>query len=232
MTGMCPTSLPVPRTEGWWKPQFEQQLIHLKGKSIGTLMIGDSLAARWPSHVVWPGGTLPQKFAIGGDRTQHILWRIMQLDLVGLDPEEVVIFAGANNITSGPTVEAVAQGIVVIVRYVRSQIPHRKVTTMAVPLRGEKFEYKREFIETVNRHVAGEMGALRSDYIDTNVAFLHATGGVNPSYLFDDEVHYSASGYVFLAGYVARARQNQPYRSFSASIRHFLSGKSHRGSTR
>lgn len=211
MNQTFPTCLPTPRTEEWWTPKFQQQIAYLAGIKISTLMIGDSLAANWPKHVPWPGGGTVYRFAIGGDRTQHILWRLMQLDLADINPDQVVIFAGANNITSGPTEEAVAEGILSIVRHVRAQLPDQKVTTMAVPLRGANFEYKRGFIDRVNQLVGQQVGTLKSRHVDTNPAFLCASNGVNPSYLFDDEVHYSAVGYTFMAGYIDSMQRHQPF---------------------
>ena len=154
-------------------------------------------------NILWPESATPVvRYAIGGDRIEHILWRVHHLDWTVSRPGKIILFAGANNVTSGPTPEAISQGIQFLVQQIQEKNPESAITVMAIPLRGADFTYKREFIEKTNRLTEEACEKYSYSFLDTNAAILRASGGRNPSFLFDDEVHYSEKGYTFIAGIV------------------------------
>src|SRR5437016_4589651 len=57
-------------------------------------------------------------FGIGGDRTQHVLWRAMDGELENVHPKVVVLMIGTNNSNSDPA-DQIAAGVTRIVQYVR-----------------------------------------------------------------------------------------------------------------
>lgn len=64
--------------------------------------LGDSITAGWGSKKeIWNtafGQYKPANFGIGGDRTQHVLWRITNGELEGTKPKAVVLMIGTNNL--------------------------------------------------------------------------------------------------------------------------------------
>src|SRR5260370_4636658 len=83
------------------------------------VFLGDSITAGWggAGKEVWAksfGQYTPANFGIGGDRTQHVLWRIENGELDGLKPKAAVIMIGTNN-TRGDSAESIAKGVTKIV---------------------------------------------------------------------------------------------------------------------
>ncbi|MEY4938915.1 MAG: hypothetical protein RIQ93_650, partial [Verrucomicrobiota bacterium] len=64
-----------------------------RGKSgpIGVLFLGDSITQGWTNAPhIWEhyyGGYQPANFGIGGDQTQHVIWRIQNGELDGIKPK-------------------------------------------------------------------------------------------------------------------------------------------------
>src|SRR3954447_23568880 len=71
------------------------------GKPIDILFMGDSITQGWNSRAkdlfektYGPGAV---NFGIGGDRTQHVIWRIENGELDGINPKVMVLMIGTNN---------------------------------------------------------------------------------------------------------------------------------------
>ncbi len=65
------------------------------------IFLGDSITNGWSRQTeLWEksfGKYKPANFGIGGDRTQHVLWRIENGELEGIHPKAVVLMIGTNN---------------------------------------------------------------------------------------------------------------------------------------
>ena len=72
-----------------------------------------------------------QVFDMGfrGDRTQNVIWRVVQGALGGYDPDEVVVSVGANN-RPGNTDEEISAARRRIVSLVRARVPRAKITLL------------------------------------------------------------------------------------------------------
>ena len=82
--------------------------------NIGLLFLGDSIIEGWSGRgkQVWEksyADLKPANFGIGGDRTQHVLWRIDNGELDGISPKVLVLMLGTNNLGSNPN-EQIAKG--------------------------------------------------------------------------------------------------------------------------
>ena len=70
------------------------------------LFLGDSITDHWPrwSKESWAqfAKYKPLNFGIGGQHTEHILWRIRNGELEGIHPKVVVLLLGTNNIGHTP----------------------------------------------------------------------------------------------------------------------------------
>ena len=86
--------------------------------NVDLLFLGDSITQGWSGAAkTWDRFYGPRKaanFGIGGDRTEHVLWRIQNGELKGIEPKVVVLMIGTNN-ASGSTPDEIAQGVTAIV---------------------------------------------------------------------------------------------------------------------
>ena len=135
-----PATAPTPRDANWVKRHEGFVAIAKKG-DVDVLFLGDSITDAWRNKPAQPTGekrfgTLkPANFGIGGDRTQHVLWRLNNGELDGIQPKVVVLMIGTNNTGSDPA-DQIAEGITAIVKTIRDKSPKTKVMLLAVFPRG------------------------------------------------------------------------------------------------
>lgn len=161
------------------------------------LFLGDSITAGWAGQKnIWEksfGTWRPANFGIGGDRTQHVLWRITHGELEGIQPKAVVLMIGTNNSGSDPA-DDIAQGITKIVETLRAQLPSTRVLLLAVFPRGEKPGPTREKLKQVNDTIAKLDDGKHVHYLDIGAKFLEADGTLTRE-IMPDYLHLSAKGY-------------------------------------
>jgi len=163
------------------------------------LFLGDSITAGWGSKSeIWNkafGDYQPANFGIGGDRTQHVLWRITHGELDGIRPKAVVLMIGTNN-SSTDSAEGIASGITKIVETIREKQPQAKILLLAVFPRGEKAESNpaREKLQKVNAIVAKLDDGQHIHYLDIGEKFLQPDGSLSKD-IMPDFLHLSAAGY-------------------------------------
>ncbi len=122
--------------EGFMKSHENFLKIAKEGKA-KLVFLGDSITAGWAGKNgkdIWEkafGKYKPANFGIGGDRTQHVLWRIENGELDGIKPKAFVIMIGTNN-SGGDPAEAIAKGVTKIVKTVRAKQPQAKILLLAI----------------------------------------------------------------------------------------------------
>ena len=90
-----PALTPVPRsTPTNWMARHEGFLAEAKQGTYDLVFLGDSITDRWRKSgaAVWRQYYAPRhalNLGIGGDRTQHVLWRLENGELNGLKPKVV-----------------------------------------------------------------------------------------------------------------------------------------------
>src|SRR5947207_2154262 len=98
-----PAIVPVTRANPTnWLSRHEEFVKQAKTGGIDLLFMGDSITDNWRNKGknVWDKFYAPRhaaNFGIGGDRTQHVIWRIENGELDGLDPKVIVLMIGTNN---------------------------------------------------------------------------------------------------------------------------------------
>src|SRR5262249_39740333 len=102
-----PAAMPSPRMakdnkpDAGWIKRHEGFVEIAKKGDVDVLFLGDSITDGWRGQKkVWEGafGAMkPANFGIGGDRTQHVLWRIQNGELDGIKPKVAVLMIGTNN---------------------------------------------------------------------------------------------------------------------------------------
>ena len=163
------------------------------------LFLGDSITAGWAAKKdIWEkafGQYKPLNFGIGGDRTQHVLWRITHGELDGIHPKAVVVMIGTNN-SATDEATGIARGITKIVETLRMKQPQAKILLLAVFPRGEKASPnpQRDKLKQVNATIAKLHDGKMVHYLDIGDKFLQPDGSISKE-IMPDFLHLSPAGY-------------------------------------
>ena len=161
------------------------------------LFLGDSITAGWAGQkAIWEkafAAYKPANFGIGGDRTQHVLWRIQNGELEGIKPKVAVLMIGTNNSAADPA-EGIAKGVTKIVQTIREKTPATKILLLAVFPRGEKPNPQREKIQQVNKIIAKLDDKKNIFFLDIGSKFLQP-GDTLTKEIMPDFLHLSPAGY-------------------------------------
>jgi lysophospholipase L1-like esterase len=180
--------------------EFHQQfLARAKQGNVDLLFLGDSITRGWAGRgkAVWDQRYEPlhaANFGIGGDRTQHVIWRIENGELEGIKPRVAVIMIGTNN-SGNDSAEDIAAGVTKIVTLVRTKLPNTKVLLLAVFPRTRPNEEQRvATIKQVNQIISKLDDGKTVRYLDTGSKFLGPDGKV-PTDIMPDGLHPNEKGY-------------------------------------
>ena len=173
-----------------------------RGKQPATvLFIGDSITERWQKDgaKVWPHYDQYQAadFGIGGDRTQHVLWRIANGELDVIKPKVTVLMIGTNNLRYGEP-DKISEAIEMIVKQIREKTGS-KVLLLGIFPRGAdptKDEVKmfRGKIAKINERIAKLDDKKDIKYLDIGSAFLEKDGTISKE-VMKDGLHPTEEGY-------------------------------------
>ncbi len=188
----------------------EKFLATAKERKAQLLFLGDSITAGWggAGKEVWAktfDAYRPANFGIGGDRTQHVLWRITNGELDGIKPRVTVIMIGTNNVSSSPAGD-IARGVTKIVETVRTKLPQTKILLLAIFPRGEKPEGKlgafNEKIKEVNATIAKLDDRKHIHFLDIGPKFTQGKDVLDKA-IMPDFLHLSPAGYQIWADAIA-----------------------------
>jgi lysophospholipase L1-like esterase len=192
-----PAAAPGPRDKGWVKRHDGFVEIAKKG-NVDVLFLGDSITDGWRGQKkTWDaafGAYKPANFGIGGDQTQHVLWRIQNGELDGIKPKVAVVMIGTNN-TGGHSAEQIADGIKAIVTTIHEKSPDTKVLLLGVFPRGKMIPNNQNTkIIEINKVIAKlDDGGKKVKYLDIGEKFMK--DGQIPGDIMPDYLHLSAAGY-------------------------------------
>ena len=195
---LAETVKPSERDE-WWKSMHDSFLTQTKAGKIDLLFLGDSITQGWAaegSKEVWEryyGSRKAANYGIGGDRTQHVLWRLEHGEVDGIKPKVVVLMIGTNNVGSDSAAD-IAAGVKAIVDRLRKALPDTKVLLLGVFPRGEKPDDTREKLKEVNARIARLDDGKMVDYLDIGRHFLNEDGSISAE-VMPDFLHLSKKGY-------------------------------------
>ena len=176
-----------------------------KQGGIDLLFLGDSITAGWGGNgkEVWAkqyAKCNPANFGIGGDRTQHVLWRIENGELDGIKPKVIVLMIGTNNIGGRRRREDRRRASRRSWRR-RSAKTGAKVLLLGVFPRGESPEKgakQRAKITQINEIVSKLDDGKNVRYLDMKDKFLQPDGTIAKE-IMPDYLHLAAAGYAIWA---------------------------------
>jgi lysophospholipase L1-like esterase len=205
-TAEHPTT-PAPR-DGAWIKMHQSFLERKKQGKIDLLFLGDSITQLWfgegepgkSPREVWDkfyGRRHAANFGIGGDRTQHVLWRLDHGEVDGIKPKVVVLMIGTNNVHADTPAE-IADGVTAIVKVLRKKLPVSKILLLAVFPRGEKPDATRDRLNAVNLRIKKLDDGKMVRYLDIGSKFLNEDGTASRD-VMPDFLHLSGKGYAIWA---------------------------------
>jgi beta-glucosidase len=194
---------PAPRPDPNWIKNRHEKLndeVRKRRDEIKLLFIGDSITDAWsgPGKEQWNKRFAPRgavNLGIGGDRTQHVLWRLENGNIEGLKPKAAVLMIGTNNSNGRDhTAEEIADGIKAIVAKLRKELPETKILLLAIFPRGEKPNPQREKNAQASKMASEVADGKMVHYLDIGDKFL-GDGGVLSKEIMPDLLHLSPKGY-------------------------------------
>jgi lysophospholipase L1-like esterase len=206
---------------GWMKRHEGFVVISKKG-DVNVLFLGDSITDAWSGQKAWKKYLQPLKaanvdqveqfvlalgwkkyfqplkaanFGIGGDRTQHVLWRIEQGQLDGIKAKVAVVMIGTNNSNNQDNTEAeILEGVAAIVQQIRTRQPDTKILLLGIFPRGKTFSAQRGKILQVNEALARLDDGSHIFYLDLGSQYIENDGSISKS-IMPDYLHPNEAGY-------------------------------------
>lgn len=191
---------PAPRPDGWWQDLHKKFNERAKQGDVELLFLGDSITQGWNDNEVWQKHYTPRKaanFGIGGDQTQHVLWRIENGNLDGIQPKLAVLMIGTNN-ASANSAEEIADGIKAIIAKLREKLPETKILLLAIFPRGEAPNPTRDKLAQASQLASAVADGKQVRYLDIGPKFLAADGSISKE-IMPDFLHLSPQGYAIWA---------------------------------
>ena len=154
---MCAATHPCPRdSKRGWRRTHERNVLTSTSTDARVCLIGASIIGGlqrypriWRKH--FSGTVRAVNFGVGGDKTQHTLWRATN----GETPASarcVVVGVGNNNIDDDPP-HKIANGIFAIGQSFQKALPGVKVLLAGLLPRDEVFSIRRDRQQDVNDHL-------------------------------------------------------------------------------
>ena len=235
---------------GYWQKREADIAVQLRDtealSKVKLVFLGDSITDFWQlGDNPWVTGQLFGKqswdesftgasaenlalnLGISGDRTEHVLYRILpasagglgQLDATELQPDVIVLLIGVNNTWAEetPVVDSVVAGIVQVVNAVHARKPDARIVLQSLIPTNDPVK-NRDALLPINRRIedlaASPQFSGFVSYLDLYPLFADAAGQQISGYFVSDGVHPNQSGYRVwrdrLVPYLRELRARQP----------------------
>lgn len=181
------------------------------------VFLGDSITAGWAGRgrAVWAEKWTPLKaanFGIGGDRTEHIIWRLQNGNYDGLNAKLTVLMIGTNNtghegremkehggVKYSSPAEDTAKGVEEIIKILRKKQPEMKILLLAIFPRGADTSHPMRIQnEETNALISKLADGETVHWLNINQAFLQSDGVLTKE-IMPDLLHLSEEGYAIWA---------------------------------
>jgi lysophospholipase L1-like esterase len=189
-----------------WVARHEGFVREAQKGGIDILFLGDSITDGWRDRglSVWNKYYAPRhaaNFGIGGDRTQHVLWRMDRGELDGIKPKVVVLMIGTNNTGKEKdtgkicnTVLETIEAVQAVIKKLRVKLPDSKILLLAIFPRGTLDDPQRAQVALINTVIAKLDDGRMVKFLDINPKFLEADGTLSTN-IMPDLLHPNEQGY-------------------------------------
>lgn len=214
--GTHPAVTPVPRSDiEWWMKRHQAILEQIPKTNPQLIFIGDSITHGWErkGRAVWDASYAPYdalNLGFGGDRTEHVLWRLQNGEIDGIWPRLAVLMIGTNNAAREQySPQQIADGIRMIVCTLRQKLPETRILILAIFPRGsdeqrndrtQDASYNPLWAKNdrVNQMISKFADGRMIFYLDINKAFVNEQGVLTRE-VMPDLLHPEEKGYALWA---------------------------------
>ena len=196
-----PATSPMGRDNkhGWYEEH--EKFVAIATRSLSSvLLVGDSMVkglARY--HRVWSKYFEPLHalhFGVGGDQTQHVLWRIENGE-IPLNLQVAFVHCGTNNLDRDNPAE-IRDGIASIVYTIQEKKPNANFIVSGLLPRDQETSSRRDKIKLVNQKLREwcRSGRVRNMYfLKPDKDWTEPDGRLVERYYFTDFLHLVEEGY-------------------------------------
>ncbi len=204
------------RLASWWFTRHAEKIAEIeaandpkKNKKIELLMVGDSITNNFdkggPGEPVWAKHFAPLNalnLGFGGDRTNHVLWRLDHLPVLKAAPLAASLMIGTNNICWGSDKpKQAADGIQAIAKKLNTMYPEMKILVLGVfPRRANLDHPHRKQIIELNSYLPDLLKDIPNvTFVDIGPKFLDEKGFLSKE-MMPDTTHPSEKGHEIWVG--------------------------------
>ena len=199
------------RLASWWMARHAQKIAEIeaandpkRNEKIELLMVGDSITNNFdkggPGEQVWEKHFAPLhalNLGFGGDRTNHVLWRLEHLPTLKTAPKAASLMIGTNNICWGSDKpKQAADGVQAIARKLNSMYPKMQILVLGVFPRRRNLDHphRKQIIE-LNSYLPELLKEVPNvTFMDIGEKFLDEKGFL-PQEMMPDTTHPSKKGH-------------------------------------
>ena len=205
-----PADRATPRTDGNSMLAHRQLLEKRSKGKIDVFFMGNSITRRWgatdyPQLLAhWREsfhGWNAANFGWGADGIEHMLWRIENGELDGVNPKVIVLLAGTNNVGRVPGGDAkvadIGRGLRALVSMMRRKAPNATIVLTGIFPREDSLPTAPAInaeIARINRGLAAMADGRTIRYVDVTDRLTSADGRLRTE-LFMDALHPNVRGY-------------------------------------
>jgi len=207
---LSPADVPVRRSDPNSVAAHARLLEKAKQGRIDIYFEGDSITRRWgatdypellanwkQNFFGWNAGD----FGWGADLIQHILWRLENGELDGVNPKVIVMLAGTNNVGNrlpvggdAAKVEDVTRGIQAVLRVMQEKAPGATIVLTAIFPRNDNMAVM-PTINRINSRLAALADGKRIRFLNVNDKLADGEGRLFEGMMNPDKLHPSVRGY-------------------------------------
>jgi lysophospholipase L1-like esterase len=197
---------PMARTDANSMLAHQQLLAKRTQGRIDVYFEGNSIARRWgatdyPANLAnWKAnffGWNAADFGWGADRIEHMLWRLENGELDGVNPKVIVILAGTNNVGTRPGGEEkiadITRGIKALLDLCRSKAPNATIILTGIFPRNDNIAVVPE-INRINENISRFADGKTIRYINVNDKLADKDGKLFDG-MMGDKLHPTVAGY-------------------------------------
>ena len=168
LPGRVPVAaMPISRMDTrWWRQRHLAKLAEIERGPVDLIWLGDSITQDWelegppdwrdfqPAWKHFYGDRHAVNLGFKGDSTSHLLWRMQNGEIDGIQPKAAIVLIGANNMGRVHwNAEQTVAGIEAVVADLRRRLPATKVLLLAV-LPSIRNKYVTRTTAEINRTLA------------------------------------------------------------------------------